>query len=155
MLETTELPTDKVMAEMLEIRLNTKIVAITEMGDSQYSCPDLTTFLVDKSTLTEDDLENFKDTSTWEGGSDFIVFWSSDGKYIEPISDPRTDTDEALRLLHWIMFEDDIPIVIRPIRDGWEVCDEDTDEPWCVIPIDGTAFCETVCKLAAKLAGRK
>lgn len=154
MLETTELPTDKVMAEMLEIRFNTKIVAATYMGDSQYSSPEETTFFVDKSALTEDDLYHFKDTSTWEGGNDFVVFWSTDGKCIEPISDPRTDTNEALKLLHWMMFGDDIPLVIRPIRNGWEVCNEDTDDPWCVIPIDGTDFCEAVCKLAAKVAGR-
>lgn len=153
MLETAKLPTDKVMAEMLEIRFNTKIVAITYMGDSQYSCPEETTFLVDKSALTEDDLENFKDTSTWEGGNDFITFWSTNGKCLEPISDPRTDLGAALDLFHWSIFGGVNDFIVRPFKGGWEIFNEDNESTFAFI--ETSDFCLGVCDLASRVTGIK
>jgi len=120
MLETVKLPTDKVMAEMLEIQLGLKPTndVITNVGNGfEFENPEAP-------------------------------------GYARIIDDPRTNESAALRLLHWMMFGDDIPLVIRPVKSGWEVCDEDTDDPWCIIPISGIAFCESVCKLAARVTGR-
>jgi len=68
------------------------------------------------------------------------------------VKDPRYDTDAALELLHWLMWDrDDSALSINPRRNEWEVYCNDTDMPYDRPPISGQPFRYAVVAFAARV----